>query len=239
METRLYTNRYGKKIYLEDGDWLGEQRYEGKGPYQQRNLKCLQELCPHSRVTLDIGANVCMNSIEYAEFSDWVYAWEPFPQTAEMAQMTIDANEIENITLYNCGLGSEQKQYETKAVEKNSGQNHVLPFKKNAKATGPTIYVETLDSYGLNNVDIIKIDVEGFEMEVLQGGEQTIVKNKPIVQVEIDEKHLKKYGRTPQEINDWFLERGFEPYKYNGERLPDTWKKEKGIMDSFFIPKSE
>lgn len=235
MKTQTFTTKYGKKVVMEEGSWFGKQRIENKGPYQQRNLKFLKDMCPHSRVTLDIGAHVGMNTIEYADFSDHVYAWEPFKETYEMALMTIDANNVKNATIYNAGLGSENTNIKTIQREGYSAQNQIRPEDSKSKKDGPVVDIRTLDSYNFTNVDIIKIDVEGYEMEVLQGAIETIKNNNPIVQVEIDGKHLKRFKYTPQDIYDWFLERNFAPYRYDGTQLSETYKKEKGVMDTFFI----
>ncbi len=58
--------------------------------------------------------------------------------------------------------------------------------------TGLMVQTSTLDSHNLENVDFIKIDVEGYEPEVLQGAERTITTYNPVLFIEV----LNKYKQT-------------------------------------------
>jgi len=62
----------------------------------------------------------------------------------------------------------------------------------------------TIDSYDFDNVDAIKIDVEGSELLVMQGAEGTIRKHRPSVQVEIVPKQCNLFGYEPQSLYDFF-----------------------------------
>ena len=55
----------------------------------------------------------------------------------------------------------------------------------------------TLDSYGFSNVGFIKIDVEGFEAAVLAGARDTILRERPVMQIELEEQHT---GRPIEEL---------------------------------------
>ena len=74
----------------------------------------------------------------------------------------------------------------------HSGTCHIKNY------NGP-IKLRTLDSYNYQNVDIIKIDVEGFEIPVLNGAKQTILSHRPWIQIEGNSSG-KKYGRPKIEI---------------------------------------
>ena len=78
-------------------------------------------------------------------------------------------------------------QYET-----HSGTYHIKNY-------NGSINLRTLDSYNFQNVDIIKIDVEGFEIPVLNGAKQTILSQQPVIQIEGNDSG-KKYGRSKIDI---------------------------------------
>lgn len=62
----------------------------------------------------------------------------------------------------------------------------------------------TIDSYNFEDVDAIKIDVEGSELFVIEGADATIKKHRPSVQVEIVPKQCAQYGYNPQDLYDYF-----------------------------------
>jgi hypothetical protein len=58
--------------------------------------------------------------------------------------------------------------------------------------------MEALDSFELADVDLIKIDCEGYEENVLRGAEQTIRRSQPVICVEQKRQMAEKFGLTPQ-----------------------------------------
>lgn len=242
IQEQLYLTKYGRKIWMEKDTWLASRIMQSNGPYQARNLNALKLLVPHSRVTLDIGANVGMNTIEYADFSDHVYSWEPHPTTHGWAVRNLQENAISNTTLFNAGVGDKPGKLWMKVQAHNDGQNAIAkgqtddPSYKPEWANGPCVDIHTIDQHNLQNVDIIKIDTEGYELKVLRGAENTILKYRPVVQAEIDPNHMKKFGDKPQDIFDWFSTRDYRIENYKGVAKGPIWGKEKGILDYFFIP---
>jgi hypothetical protein len=75
-------------------------------------------------------------------------------------------------------LGSRAGRVEMEVLVENTGMTHVR-----AGAGGSTP-METLDAFGIADVDLVKIDVEGYERFVLEGARQTLLRYKPVVIVE-------------------------------------------------------
>ena len=67
--------------------------------------------------------------------------------------------------------------------------------------------IKTLDSFEFDRVDIIKIDAEGYELPVLQGAKETILRNRPWVQIE-GNKSGERYGRTKLDIKNFLDDLG-------------------------------
>lgn len=95
----------------------------------------------------------------------------------------------------------------------HGGHNHIVLDTNDLKLRASQRLVEvnkrTLDSYNFKDVDAIKIDVEGSELLVIQGAEDTIDRCRPSVQVEIVPKQCSIFGYDPQEIYDFFAERDY------------------------------
>lgn len=150
------------------------------------------------------------------------------------------------IHTYNVALGPVPGSVEMH-IKKNDGHNRVsndgytTPSGKLVKTnTGyqrVTVPQVTLDSYNFTDVDIIKIDVEGYELQVLEGAVQTIANNRPIVQVECVETQPRAFGKTIQDLMDYFTSRDYIITTADGMILPKEWTYVKKMMDRFMIPK--
>ena len=165
------------------------------------------------------------------------------------------------IHTYPVGLGPEPLDTEIVIRPNNAGHNHVAnddrPRWTGTKWIERTekhkkvhyeqvpIRIETLDSYNFQNVDIIKIDVEGFEYDVLLGSTDTISRCRPVVQVEMVYGQPHRFGHTVHEILEYFESRDYVMTLCDGTEMPMEWvqKKQgkqmpvKGKMDRLFIPK--
>jgi len=261
----LITNKIGRQYWLWDSDSFYTQRLQA-GPYQKQNLLHLRHLCPRPRTVLDIGMNIGMNTLEYATFAEKVVGFEPVPTTYQIAIDNIALNiQHQDPTKgwFNDGNGwasllpTGQIQTENVAlgpvpgtvemhIKKNDGHNRVsndgysTPTGKTVKAnTGyqrVSVPQHTLDSYHFENVDIIKIDVEGYELEVLKGADQTIATNRPIVQVECVETQPRAFGSKIQDLFDYFNSRNYIITTADGIIRGPEWCYVKKMMDRFMIP---
>lgn len=144
-----------------------------------------------------------------------------------------------SITTHNVALGNQIGNAEMEAHPNNAGHNCILTDERRDKSRYQlqTIQVNTLDNYCYEEVDIIKIDCEGYELPILQGAVQTISHNRPIVQLEIVEAQCRKFAYHPNDIWDYFNKIGnYSVYDFRGQQLPPQWERIKGVMDRFFVP---
>lgn len=123
---------------------------------------------------VDVGANIGNHSAFFSKvMGAKVTAFEPVPDNFRHLQKNNDCN-------YMVGLGKEEK-------EMNYTENTLLDGNPNmggcVLVEGKGIPIKTLDSYNLEP-DLIKIDVEGMEDEVVEGGIETIKKYKPLLVIE-------------------------------------------------------
>jgi FkbM family methyltransferase len=73
--------------------------------------------------------------------------------------------------------------------------------------------VDTLDALcdraGLSRLDFLKIDVEGAELAVLQGGTEAVESFRPTILLEIEARHIARYPHSAQDTADWLIRRGY------------------------------
>lgn len=154
---------------------------DGVTRYQWRARESAINACKNRRTCIDIGANVGLWSCELVEKFEKVIAFEPVKEFIECYHKNVKKN---NFLIYECALGNEMSHINMNIVEGNTGHTHI---DKNSLGKG-TIPLKTLDSFNFTNIDLIKIDVEGYENDILLGGLETIKYNKPILVIE-QQKH--------------------------------------------------
>lgn len=266
----LVTNTHGRQYWIYTDDVFYQQRIANAGPYQKKNLLRLRDLKPNARTVIDVGANIGMNTIEYATWAKTVHSFEPTQQTFSMLERTVDLAKQQgssakgwyplnegfadttvtgDIHLYDVALSSESGTSEIIIKKDNAGHNYLdnlhLPTRTGQVRTRPTqpptqtVQLKTLDSYGFEDVDIIKVDVEGHEFDVVLGAEQTILKYQPVVQLEMVEHQPIRFNWNCQMIYDWFYERDFVPTLSDGRLAGRLWHKYPREMERFFIHKSQ
>lgn len=127
-------------------------------------------------VALDIGGCVGMMAVPFAQEYAGVFTFEINPAVREC--LRANTEQYDNITVFGFGLSNTDGSARFKE-HPASGLGRVAH-------DGDKIYpVRTLDSFRFSDIDLIKLDVEGHEYEVLQGGINTISECKPLVITEI------------------------------------------------------
>ena len=149
------------------------------------------------------------------------------------------------INTYNVALGPTAGSVEMH-IKKNDGHNRVAndnytklngkPVKVNTGYQRVQVPQLTLDSYNFTDVDIIKIDVEGYELQVLEGAVNTIAQNRPIVQIECVEIQPRAFGKTIDDLMDYFTSKNYVITLADGTILPKKFQYAKKMMDRFMIP---
>jgi FkbM family methyltransferase len=132
----------------------------------------------------DVGANIGATSIEYAEvFKDAdIYSFEPVKSTYNILKSSTHSEK--RINTYNCALGKEETRV-TIHLRSNNELNSINPQRNVAWESDigkEEIDVNTVDNFcstnNINEIDILKIDTEGFELNVLSGASNMLSRNK-------------------------------------------------------------
>jgi FkbM family methyltransferase len=178
---------------------------------------------------VDIGANVGEISLLCSRLvgpTGVVDAFEPNPRCADRLASAIARNRIGNIRLHRKGLASAPAELCLAVPRSNSGEGSFAHAGVAANGAGDR--VETFRvPVGVGDeelaadpspVALIKIDVEGFEIEVLGGLTRTLVEQKPLVTTEVVAEHLARAGRTPADLYAQMGELGYEAYGFDGWR---------------------
>ena len=161
------------------------------GTYEKGILTFLQSNLRKGDCFVDVGANIGLMSIFASNCvgnEGQVLAYEAHPKTAELLKENIGLNQLLNIQVCQYALGSEEGQ--TKIYDNwqiNRGGASLIV--KTNDSVAFDIEIHQLDNKIPSNLipKVIKIDVEGFELEVLKGASETIKRFQPILIVEFSE----------------------------------------------------
>lgn len=161
---------------------------------------------------IDVGANAGIYSYHLQEYAEHVVAFEPIPFLAERLGRFNRSVEVHNCALSN--VAGRMSLY----IPYAGGQPIFTRGSLNRDANPgfdleqAVVPVRRLDEFHFTNVGAVKIDVEGHENEVLLGARETITINRPVLFIEIEERHHP--GRS-LEIIESLVTLGYEPYYVN------------------------
>ena len=163
--------------------------------YLRRNDKLDAEMLYVSRLLkrtrrfLDIGANVGNYSFHFSSIFNNVEAFEPISEITHRLQ----AIQNDRLIVHNVALSNKvgELQYHIPIVNGKPFAPRASLETREGECEIRTVTVKTVDCYNYDDVDLIKIDVEGHEQFVIEGAKKVIKKNMPVLIVEIEKRHIK------------------------------------------------
>ena len=151
--------------------------------YQEHKLKAAMRYVKNYNLAVDVGAHCGLWSMQLEKLFSRVVAFEPLERHLECYRKNTNGK----CELYEVAIGETSGECSLKIVYGLSGQSHILQ-------TDGTTPMRTLDSYGFDGVDLLKIDTEGYELFVLKGAQALLKDQSPVIIVEQKPGHGKKYG---------------------------------------------
>jgi FkbM family methyltransferase len=197
-----------------------------EGPYEGFQAKILFKLGKESKQFLDVGANMGYYSLGLARINPLlnVQAFEPQPKTHSVLSKNVISNQLSNqVTTHNIGLGSKEETLTMfiPAFTGSGGGSFADLHSEEGQAQKVVVPVKLLDDIipiDLS-VDLMKIDVEGFEYEMLKGSLKTLIKFKPTVVIELLRKWMKPFGKHPQDVIELLKPLGYETFAIGSNSL--------------------
>ncbi|MFZ2449501.1 MAG: FkbM family methyltransferase [Methylovulum miyakonense] len=154
----------------------------------EEEMEILKELAGDRKTAIDIGANIGLYSYYLSKICDRVEAFEPNPTCLRVLQNY----NAKNVFTHNVGLSSNIGVLELHIpiVDGKEMLGHATVNSINTEHLSMKIPIKTLDEYEFDQVSFVKIDVEGHELDVIKGAQQTLLREKPNLLIEIEQRHL-------------------------------------------------
>ena len=218
-----------KKLIFSESYLLKKRLIRAINKKYEKELDIIDKYADKSMDALDIGVYRGVYSYKLSQNFKTVHSFEPNPLLFPYLEKNLKKI-IKNMKLYNYALSDINGKSELKLPLRSNSlfkDNIEELFKLGAATMHPEneidnykkvpINIKKLDEIKIDNkIGFIKIDVEGHEKNVLEGGRETIKENKPVLLIEIEEKHTRK---PVEETINFVRSLNYEAYVYNNNKL--------------------
>lgn len=171
-------------------EWVQQQ---GRLDIAVEMLRPFRKYIPIGGTVLDVGASIGDHTITYAEWvgpTGTVVAFEPNPKAYDC--LLHNTKHMKQVVQVSSGLSNVEEIVSIVELD-NSGASYLVQ-------TEGDVIVFPLDYFDYDKIDFIKIDVEGFEVKVLEGARDTINRCKPVMLIEVNSGALERSGTSAEKL---------------------------------------
>jgi FkbM family methyltransferase len=206
------------------------------GVWEESSWLAIQRHLSPGATFVDVGAHMGYFSLKAAAVvghTGCVIAIEPNPEMVRILRGNILASGTSVVAIkpVACSHSDSVLSLFT-AAKSNSGSSSLSKSNASLYGTGGSTYQVTarpldtiLKEAGVSRVDVLKIDVEGAELQVLKGAEETLAQYRPVLLVELDDQLLQSMGTSSAEVVAFLGQRGYTHHRSydlaNCEFIPD------------------
>ena len=209
-----FNEKRGMPIAVFGNDWIGIN-IALKGLFEEEHLEDLNHLLINldidvsNSTAIDIGSNIGNHAIEFAKYFKKVICYEPNPRAYDL--LATNTKNLKNVEVFNWGIGSKEEFLQLQENINNIGGSSAKYQIDEKNIVNIEIKPLDNDFDSLKKVMLLKIDVEGMEIDVLRGAEKTITKFYPLVCFEQHETDfLNCFNET--EVIDWLRKKDYKIY---------------------------
>jgi len=184
---KTLTTRHGQMLAF-PGDPFVTRCLEIYGEFSQAEWTLLEQLIKPGMVVVEVGANIGAHTVAMAKACrpGVLYAFEPQRRVFQVLCANLALNDVDNVIARPEACGAEPGFAVVPPMDYASESNFGGVSLEPAGQPGETVRVMPLDELGLTRCNLIKADVEGFELQVLAGAAETIARCRPLLYVEND-----------------------------------------------------
>lgn len=191
------------------------------GFHELRELLFLHKFLKPEMVLVDAGANMGEYSLFAAKrlTQGRVLAFEPLPKMLNLLNENIRLNNFSTIRVFPYGLSDREGVLPFHELDEQNGNEGLSTFYPGTKKVKDVIeaplksFDAEFESYEVDRIDFVKLDIEGGELSALRGMKKSLEKFNPLVLVEINEATYAAAGYQTRDIYDFFASISYRPYE--------------------------
>lgn len=205
------------------------------GVYEIKETNFLKKNIKSEDYCLNVGANFGYYTYLLASKANHVIAIEAVPFLQNLIEKTINDNKIDNVSLIKKACGSSNGTIKFLENVDNTGLSSPAYGERNVTENEIEVSIIKVDDLIFQKLDIVVIDVEGFEMEVLKGMAQTLTNFKPrLLMIELYDPYLNRFNTNVTEVVHYLQKLGYVPMELNNSLLT-RWGGGRVYNDNFFF----
>lgn len=200
------------------------------GKSYEKELELLNMFLKEGDTCIDVGANIGIWSYHMSKAvgnSGKVFAIEPMPLSYKILNNVISKKKLNNVESYKIAFGEKEENVSMNIEQDKYGMKSLSTahISKNSLSQGSelTVPVKTLDKFissnNINNIKLIKCDIEGAELPFIKGGMNVFKNDKPILICEIQATNAAKFGYSPKDVFDLLDSFSYQAYLYRSNKL--------------------
>ncbi|MDD2509166.1 MAG: FkbM family methyltransferase [Aliarcobacter skirrowii] len=204
-------------------------------------MEALNDMITNSNICIDIGANIGITSVWLAKNSKKVYAFEPEEKNIIRFREQMSLNNIENVELSEM-IVSDSSDIKILHIFESYGHHSLSPYHVTDKVGEIQVQSVTLDEFcnnkDIDQIDCLKVDVEGFELEVFHGSKKKL-QNKSIKVIIFEHSPvlLRKQNRNIEDVMLFLNKYGYRVFTLNHKEINYSDIKDLGQEDLYAIAK--
>jgi FkbM family methyltransferase len=177
--------------------------------YEKETFSYFNECIKPGQTIFDIGAHIGLFSVFFSKKLNGtgkVICFEPTPSTFGILKQTVAFNHLANCIAVNAAIAEKSGTLKFNLTSKDgegSNANSLVETGQSVNATEVSVF--SIDDYRRNHklkIDILKIDVEGYELNALMGAKETFENDKPMGILALHPSSIKKLGQSLEQIWD-------------------------------------
>jgi FkbM family methyltransferase len=197
--------------YFDDADGQEVSYHMHFSEWLASNTSLFMPYIKPGDIIVDVGANLGFTTLIFSKLTGEhgeVNSFEPGGRMYSKLSAMVARNQLNNVRLHNMGCGEKQDVL-TLTIPESSGNSSLRPTEdvKGQTVRTENVNIHRLDDIliGKNAIALIKIDTEGFEIEVLRGAEVIIQRCRPVIYIEL----CAEYRESSMASIRWLKEHGY------------------------------
>lgn len=184
-------NLRGEPFYIHDKEDISDAIIRDKDYFENHILDYVKKLYPKQSTIVDVGAMIGNHSHYFARFFEHksIVAFEPILENYSLLELNVKS--FPTITIHKTALSNFTGVLTMGKHKGNWGMHMVIDPEVTELEELESVVCTTLDSYNLQDVTLLKIDVEYYEPLMLEGATETIARCQPIILIEdVDQTYM-------------------------------------------------